>query len=33
MEKTKTLRKTMEWNPTGMRSRGRPKNDGKISAE
>jgi hypothetical protein len=26
MEKTKTLWKIMEWNPIGMRSKGRPKN-------
>jgi hypothetical protein len=26
MENTKTVRKIMEWNPIGMRSKGHPKN-------
>jgi hypothetical protein len=30
MKKTKTVRKIMEWNPTGKRYKGRPKMDGKM---
>jgi hypothetical protein len=29
MGKTKTVRKITEWNPLGMRSKGRPTNTGK----
>jgi hypothetical protein len=32
MEKTKPLRKITEWNPIGMRSKGRPKNRWKDEA-
>jgi hypothetical protein len=31
IRKTKTARKITEWNPTGTRSKGRPKTDGEMT--